>query len=62
MAISPRRSSATPGPSPARRAVSRAPHPLTPHDLQHPEPTGMSRKQLSELTHILIPALESAAS
>ncbi|MER8073496.1 ISAzo13 family transposase [Streptomyces sp. NPDC094034] len=31
---------------------------LTPHDLQHPELTGMSRKQLSDLTHTLIPRLE----
>jgi hypothetical protein len=28
------------------------------HDLQHPDLTGMSRKQLSDLTHTLIPALE----
>jgi hypothetical protein len=33
-------------------------HPLAPHDLQHPELTGMSRKQLSDLTHTLIPRLE----
>lgn len=31
---------------------------LTPHDLRHPELTGMSRKQLSDLTQILIPGLE----
>jgi hypothetical protein len=33
-------------------------HPLTLHDLQHPELTGMPRKQLSDLTHTLIPRLE----
>jgi transposase len=32
--------------------------PLTLHDLQHPELTGMPRKQLSDLTDTLIPALE----
>jgi hypothetical protein len=32
--------------------------PLTLHDLQHPELTGMSRKQLSGLTRSLIPGLE----
>ncbi|MGW3974936.1 ISAzo13 family transposase [Streptomyces ardesiacus] len=33
-------------------------HPLTLQDLQHPELTGMPRKQLSDLTHTLIPKLE----
>ncbi|MDX3452095.1 ISAzo13 family transposase [Streptomyces sp. ME02-8801-2C] len=33
-------------------------HSLTDHDLRHPELTGMSRKQLSDLTHTLIPGLE----
>ncbi|MEU1520545.1 ISAzo13 family transposase [Streptomyces sp. NPDC005811] len=32
--------------------------PLTLHDLQHPELTGMSRERLSDLTHTLVPALE----
>ncbi|RSO10023.1 ISAzo13 family transposase [Streptomyces sp. WAC 05379] len=32
--------------------------PLALHDLQHPELTGMPRKQLSDLTDTLIPALE----
>lgn len=34
------------------------PYSLTPHDLRHPELTGMSHKQLSDLTRTLIPELE----
>lgn len=31
---------------------------LTPHGLRHPELTGMTREQLSDLTHTLIPRLD----
>ncbi|MEU6611462.1 transposase family protein [Streptomyces shenzhenensis] len=31
---------------------------LTPHDLRHPELTGMTREQLSDLTQTLIPRLD----
>jgi hypothetical protein len=49
----------TPLALPRQRGQSASDSPvLTPHDLQHPELTGMSRKQLSDLTNTLIPRLE----
>lgn len=39
-------------------APASASRPLTPHDLQHPELTSMTRQRLDDLTHALIPRLD----